>query len=122
MIAEQTEMWGGLECPPQTLGEDNSLPARFDRFDAANPQVYEALVSLARSIRSKRPDSIIGIGMLYEVLRWNCYMETDSDEPYRLTNDFRAFYARKIMREEHDLNGIFQTKKSIADDSEEGTN
>jgi hypothetical protein len=36
-----------------------------------------------------------------------------------LSNDFRAFYARKIMREEHDLTGIFQTKKSIADDSEE---
>lgn len=119
MIAEQTEMWGGLECPPLTLGEDNSLPARFDRFDSANPQVYEALVLLARSIRSKRPESTIGIGMLYEVLRWRVYMETDSDEPYRLSNDFRAFYARKIMREEPDLGGIFQTKKSIAD-SEEG--
>lgn len=119
MIFEQTEMWGGQECPSHTFEEDNSLPARFDRFDAANPQVYEALVSLARSIRSKRPDSTIGIGMLYEVLRWRCYMETDTEEPYRLSNDFRAFYARKIMRNEPDLGGIFQTKKSVADNSEE---
>jgi hypothetical protein len=120
MIAEQCEFWGGLICPPRLSGEDNSLPARFDRFDAANPQVYEALVSLARSIRSKRPESTIGIGMLYEVLRWRCYMETDTEEPYRLSNDFRAFYARKIMRNAPDLDGIFQTKKSIADESEGG--
>jgi hypothetical protein len=119
MICEQTEMWNGLECPSRTSGEDNSLPARFERFDSANPQVYTELVSLARSIRSKRPGAIIGIGMLYEVLRWNCYMEVDSEEPYRLSNDFRAFYARKIMREEPDLGGIFQIKKSIADDTTE---
>lgn len=115
MIVEQIEMWGGQDCPSQTLEEDKSLPARFASFDSANPQVYEALVSMARKIRSKRPDSIIGIAMLYEVLRWNCYMETDSDEPYKLSNDFRAFYARKIMREEQDLGGIFQIKQSVAD-------
>lgn len=115
MMCEQTEMWEGLECPSPNSGVDNSLPARFERFDEANPNVYRALVALARRIRSRRPDSTIGIGMLYEVLRWDCYMETDSDEPYRLSNDFRAFYARKMMREELDLNGIFQTKKSVAD-------
>jgi hypothetical protein len=120
MIAEQTEMWEGLKCPSPTLGEDNSLPARFERFDAANPHVYRALVSLSRGLRVKRPTSTIGIKMVYEVLRWRCYMETDTEEPYRLSNDFTAFYARKIMREEHDLNGIFQTKKSIADDDSEG--
>jgi hypothetical protein len=120
MMFEQTEMWEGLKCPTPTLGEDNSLPARFERFDEANPHVFRALVSLARRIRGKRPKSTIGIGMLYEVLRWRCYMETDTEEPYRLSNDFRAFYARKIMREEHDLNGIFQTKKSIADNDSEG--
>ena len=118
MIAEQIEMWGGQECPSQTFEEDKSLPARFARFDAANPQVYEALVSMARKIRSKRPDSIIGIAMLYEVLRWNCYMDTDSDEPYKLTNDFKAFYARKIMGENEDLSGIFVTKVSVADSEE----
>lgn len=119
MICIQTEMWEGLKCPSPILGEDNSLPARFERFDEANPHVYRALVSLARRIKGKRPTSTIGIGMLYEVLRWRVYMETESDEPYRLSNDFRAFYARKIMREEHDLDGIFQTKKSVADNEME---
>lgn len=119
MIAEQIEMWGGQECLSANLGEDKSLPARFERFHAANPQVYETLVLMAREIRRKRPESIIGIAMLYEVLRWNCYMKTDSDEPYKLTNDFKAFYARKIMDHNEDLGGIFVTKKSVADSEEE---
>lgn len=119
MICEQIEMWEGLKCPSPILGEDKSLPARFERFDALNPQVYKTLVLMAREIRRKRPDSIIGIAMLYEVLRWRVYMETESDEPYRLSNDFKAFYARKIMDRNEDLGGIFVTKKSVADSEEE---
>lgn len=93
----------------------DSIPARFKRFHAANPHVYGALVHLARQYRQRRGDGKIGIGMLYEVLRWNYYMTTDSEDDYKLSNDFRACYARKIMAEEPDLKGIFQTKTSVAD-------
>jgi hypothetical protein len=96
--------------------QDDSIPARFARFNSGNPQVYDSLVSLARQFRSRQPDAKLGIAMLYEVLRWNYYMATQSDEPYKLTNDFRACYARLIMEQEPDLAGIFQTKKSVADE------
>lgn len=95
--------------------KDDSIPARFERFHAANPQVYANLVALARQFRDKRRDGKIGIAMLYEVIRWNYYMEVDSEEEYKLSNDFRACYARKIMSCEPDLEGIFQTKTSVAD-------
>jgi hypothetical protein len=96
--------------------QDDSIPARFARFNSGNPQVYDSLVALARQFRSRQPDAKLGIAMLYEVLRWNYYMATQSDEPYKLTNDFRACYARLIMEQELDLAGIFQTKKSVADE------
>ena len=96
--------------------DGDSIPQRFVRFHAANPHVYDALVNLARQFRDRRGESKIGIGMLYEVLRWNYYMTTDSDDDYKLSNDFRAFYARKIMSENSDLKGIFATKQSIADE------
>ena len=95
--------------------EDKSITARFKKFHAANPNVYDSLVTLARQFRSRRPDAKLGIAMLYEVLRWNFYISTDSDEPYKLTNDFKAFYARMIMDQEEDLAGVFQIKKSVAD-------
>ena len=97
--------------------QDDSIPARFARFHVGNPQVYESLVTLARQFRSRQPDAKLGIAMLYEVLRWNYYMAIDSSEPYKLSNDFRACYARLIHDQEQDLAGIFQTKRSVADEN-----
>jgi hypothetical protein len=104
-----------LSLEPLVEIKGDSIPERFKRFHAANPHVYDALVNLARRFRERR-ESKIGIGMLYEVLRWNYYMTTESEDDYKLSNDFRACYARLIMSQESDLKGIFQTKKSIADD------
>jgi hypothetical protein len=93
----------------------SKLAKKFDEFHAANPHVYEALVVLARRFRERRRDAKTGIGMLYEVLRWEYYLNTTSDDEYKLSNSYRAFYARLIMQNEHDLEGIFNTKQSIAD-------
>lgn len=105
-----------IDFSPIQESPDDSLPVRFLRFDQRNPHVYENLVALARSFRARRPAQQVGIAMLYEVLRWNYYMNTDSEETYKLSNDFRAFYARKIMAQELDLAGVFTTKNSIADE------
>jgi len=99
----------------------DSIPERFKRFHSANRHVYDALVNLARQFRQRRGDSKIGIGMLYEVLRWNYYMTTKSEDDYKLSNDFRACYARLIMSQEPDLKGIFQTKQSVADNETNNT-
>jgi hypothetical protein len=74
-------------------------------------------VQLARKFREKRPDAVVGIGMLYEVLRWNYYMTTESQEEYKLSNDFRAAYSRLIMKQETGLEGIFKCKKSAYDET-----
>lgn len=96
--------------------QDDSIPARFERFHRANPQVYDNLVALARQFRDKRRDGKIGIAMLYEVLRWNYYMTVESEDEYKLSNDFRACYSRLIMERESDLDGIFNIKRSVADE------
>ena len=93
----------------------DKLTKKFEEFHANNPHVYEALVALARRFRERRRDAQTGIGMLYEVLRWEYYLNTTSDDEYKLSNSYRAFYARLIMQNEPDLEGIFNTKQSIAD-------
>lgn len=95
--------------------ELSPIAKRFRLFHAANPDVYSSLVSLARQFREKNKERKIGIKMLYEVLRWNYYLTTDTDEEYRLTNDFTAPYARLIMDQEPDLAGAFQIKRSEVD-------
>jgi hypothetical protein len=95
--------------------EKTNLAIKFELFHASNPHVYSALVTLARRFRTKNRSAQTGIGMLYEVLRWEYYLATDSQDDYKLSNSYRAFYARLIMQNEPDLEGIFNLKQSVAD-------
>jgi len=94
----------------------DDLASRFERFHKNNPHVYKNLVTLARQFRSKRPDAVIGIQMLFEVLRWNYYISVDTDEKFKFPNAFAAGYSRLIMKQEKDLDGIFKLSKSTFDE------
>ena len=92
--------------------------ARFLKFHANNPEVYANLVRLAREFRrnSQNYNRKMGIGMLYEVLRWNYYINVDlGEEEFKLSNDFRAPYARLMMQQEPDLQDAFNIKTSVVD-------
>lgn len=81
-------------------------------FHKANPWVMEALVTLTKDL-ANRGHQRVGIGMLWEVLRWQWMHSTyDPATPgqWRLNNNYRAWYAREIMRRHPDLDGIFETR------------
>lgn len=88
-----------------------SIEARFLAFHNANPAVYAELVKLARQARSIGR-SKIGIGMLWEVLRWNVRFALVSiADGYKLNNNHRSRYARMIHKREPDLRGIFELRE-----------
>ena len=92
----------------------DSLEAAFDEFHRRNPWVYDALVRLARDLRSRGRERV-GIGMLFEVLRWQWALATtDASSDFRLNNNYRSRYARLIMDNEADLDGMFETRKLTA--------
>ena len=91
------------------------LGQAFATYHAENPNVYQALVELARKSRRYRPDRVIGIQMLFEVLRWNYYTSVHTTEEYKFPNAFAAGYSRLIMKNEPDLKGIFRIAKSEFD-------
>jgi len=104
------------QLTPET--SDSSIYARFRRFHHANPHVYNNLVGLARDFRrrAQNHNRKMGIAMLFEVLRWNYYLNVDlGEEEFKLSNDFRSPYARLIMYQEPDLQDAFQTRNSIVD-------
>lgn len=84
--------------------------ARFREFHATNPEVYQELVVLARQAlaRGKRK---IGIGMLWEVMRWGRWLAITGDDEFKLNNNYRSRYARLIMEQEPDLRGIFEIRE-----------
>lgn len=89
---------------PKTLEE------KFEEFDRQHPEVYRALVRLAREWVSVG-GSKLGIATLFERLRWEWHVAglRDSDG-YKLNNSYRALYARKIMALEPDLVDLFETR------------
>ncbi|MFA6917207.1 MAG: hypothetical protein WC222_12505 [Parachlamydiales bacterium] len=90
---------------------DRDLNRRFAEFHLANPQVYTELVALAREA-SRRGRKRIGIKMIYEVVRWNRFIQT-TDDSFKLNNDYHSRYARLIMQREVDLAGIFETRSLL---------
>jgi hypothetical protein len=45
------------------------------------------------------------------VLRWNSHLNPDHTGGYKLNNNYRALYARKIMEQEPDLDGLFEIRE-----------
>ena len=91
-----------------------SLPQRFEQFHHDNPAVYQHYVKLAREWRDSGRQRC-GIGMLTEVLRWNTALARGNGD-IRLPHQFRAYYARLIMHENPELEGLFILRSSAADE------
>ncbi len=98
-----------------TCLEVDSLESRFWRFHRDNPSVFSELRKLALDILGTGCDRW-SINGLFEVLRWQRAMRTTGD-PFKLNNDYRAFYARLLMREESRLKNFFATRMSASDDA-----
>ena len=106
MNRDQGDLFGQvalLEDAP-TIGD------QFERFHETNPEVYAELVDLARQMKA-RGHVRCGIGMLYEVVRWQRSMKTTDDAEWKLNNNYRSHYARLIMRTEPDLEGFFELRE-----------
>lgn len=97
---------------PLVAGEMGKLEVAFWKFHNANPKVYRLLVKFARRWREARGEqAVMGIGQLFERVRWEIALATVEDENFKLNNNHRAFYARLIMDRNAELEGIFRLRK-----------
>lgn len=105
-----------FDGPPPTVVpvQADTIGEAFDLFHTANPWVYTALVRLARELRAQGRTRI-GIGMLFEVLRWHWVRGTiDVASDFVLNNNYRSRYARLIAAQEDDLADVFEFRKLTA--------
>lgn len=94
----------------QLFGPEKSIRASWERFDRDNPEVYSRLIELALTWVKARPGQPLGIGMLFERLRWDLALRT-TGEPLKLNNNYRALYARKLMNEVPECHDLFRTRR-----------
>lgn len=81
----------------------------FVAFHHANPHVYRRLVSMAREWKAAGHQRC-SINMLFEVLRWQLGIKTDSPDGIALNNNHRSRYSRLISANEPDLADMFELR------------
>jgi hypothetical protein len=96
---------------PATLrpAAGETMAERFVEFHRLNPQVYVAIVDIARDLVALG-FAKCGMKMIFERLRWLSAIETKGDE-FKLNNNYTSFYARLVMEAEPDLAGFFETRE-----------
>lgn len=79
------------------------------RFHGEHAWVMDELIRLAREFvtRGRR----LSINALFEAIRLRSFFLADVRETPKLNNNFRAWYAREIMRRCPDLAGRFETRR-----------
>lgn len=93
-----------------SLFDQQSIDDAFHAFHAEHPEVYRHLVRLARQAVAAGHDKV-GIGMLYEVLRWQFMVGDLTGTGFKLNNNYRSRYARMIAARERGLSTIFETRE-----------
>lgn len=78
-------------------------------FHRDNPHIYESFVHYMRFALGKGKKKL-GIAQLTERVRWDLDMETESQDPFKINNNHRAYYARLIMHKEG-VPGLFEVRK-----------
>lgn len=86
----------------------------FERYHEQNPAIYKAMVILCRQWISRTGRRKLGINAVVERTRWEIAVQTNTDP--KIDNNFAPYFARLIMAQERDLAGLFDLRRSGADE------
>lgn len=106
-----TENQAALDLYPPPPVELGPLEAAFEEFHTAHPEVYGQLKSLAIAAVVRRGRRRLSINQLFEVVRWNLETMGGDEAGFKLNNNHRAFYARRLMADVPTLEGVFATRQ-----------
>jgi hypothetical protein len=79
----------------------------FEKYDNENPQVWEGFKKYAFEAKKKGFKNYSANG-IFEILRWHTPI-TGNDQ-YKISNNYKPDYARKMMDIYPDFEGFFRTK------------
>ena len=99
----QIDLWGKYK---------GSSGFRFYRFHKANPQVYQALKTMAFRALNKGKTKY-SIRALWEIARWEDVVECrdPNQDTVKMNDHYVPHYARLLMENEPELEGFFDLRK-----------
>ena len=87
---------------------------RFNKYIEDNPHVPGIFLKLARQYRNRFPGEKVGIDVIRGQARWHAAFTVVGSE-FKFPNEYSPCLARWIMRADPSLQGLFDTKRSRAD-------
>lgn len=85
-----------------------TIEEKFKAFHDENPKVYKQLEQMSWQLYNAGQNKI-GIGMLFEVLRWRSMLRTTGDE-YKLNNNYRSRYVRLLIDNNPEFDSLFERR------------
>jgi hypothetical protein len=90
--------------------DGKTVEQRFQEFHERNPRVYDLLRGLCREARAKGHRHI-GIDLLFARYRWERPSVSMPGEEFKISNDFKPYYARLLMVRHPEFSGLFRLKR-----------
>jgi hypothetical protein len=88
----------------------DSIQERFEEFHAANPVVLETLERETQRWLDAG-HSRLGIGMLWERLRWVLHVEVTGNPVPRLNDHHRSRYVRLMIQRHPEWSSVFELRE-----------
>lgn len=84
------------------------LEEKFETYHKENPRVYELFVRFAKEALNSGYKTF-SANAIFERIRWYVSVETVGDS-FKLNNNYRPYYARKLMLDQSEFEGFFNTR------------
>ena len=103
--------WASLPICQMVMEGDEmrNLTERFEKWDAMNPHFYTMFKKFTFEAINKGHTKL-SAWLVSNRIRWETTIVTKG-EPYKISNDFIALYARKFMKDYPEYEGFFRTKE-----------
>jgi len=81
----------------------------FKKYDEENPQIWEAFKKYSFIAKTKRKFKNYSANGIFEIIRWHTVVSPK--DKYKMNNNFRPDYARKMMEEFPEFKGFFRVRE-----------
>jgi len=85
-----------------------SIMIDFIKYHEDNPHIWKAFVKYSLIAKYKRGFKKYSANAIFEIIRW--HTDIDSSDKYKVSNNFRPDYARKMMEEFPEFEGFFRVR------------
>lgn len=83
----------------------------FEKYDKENPQVWNEFVKWSKLTKERGFKNYSANG-IFEIIRWHTGVEGEG--VYKVNNNYRPDYARKMMKEYPEFEGFFRVRETKA--------